>query len=67
MYACRGETDSDRQDLIFRYDWACVEARIHGKELTAVSGDIVFEWHYALNWLVGAEGITDWDEVRTTT
>lgn len=57
----------DRQDLIFRYDWACVEARIHGKELTAVSGDIVFEWHYALNWLVGAEGITDWDEVRTTT
>lgn len=57
----------DRQDLIFRYDWACVDARIHGKELTAVSGDIVYEWHYALNWLVGAEGITDWDEVRTTT
>lgn len=57
----------DRQDLIFRYDWACVDARIHGKELTAVSGDIVYEWHYALNWLVGAEGITDWDGVRTTT
>ena len=57
----------DKQDLIFRYDWACVDARIHGRELTAVSGDIVYEWHYALNWLVGAEGITDWDQVRTTT
>ena len=57
----------DMQDLIFRYDWACVDARIHGNELAAVSGDIVYEWHYALNWLVGAEGITDWDEVRTTT
>lgn len=57
----------DKQDLIFRYDWACVDARIHGKELTVVSGDIVYEWHYALNWLVGAEGITEWDEVRTTT
>lgn len=32
-----------------------------------MSGDIVYEWHYALNWLVGAEGITEWDEVRTTT
>lgn len=26
-----------------------------------------YEWHYALNWLVGADGITQWDEVKTHT
>ncbi|MDE5746087.1 MAG: DUF4272 domain-containing protein, partial [Acetatifactor sp.] len=54
-------------DLIFCLDWACVDARIHGTQIQAVNSDIVYEWHYALNWLVGAEGITDWDKVRTTT
>lgn len=57
----------DMQDLIFRYDWACVDARIHETRVEAVNSEIVYEWHYALNWLVGAEGITDWDKVRTTT
>ncbi|MCM1117769.1 MAG: DUF4272 domain-containing protein [bacterium] len=57
----------DMQDLIFRYDWACVDARIHETKVEAVNSEIVYEWHYALNWLVGAEGITDWDKVRTTT
>lgn len=57
----------DMQDLIFRYDWACVDARIHETKVAAVNSEIVYEWHYALNWLVGAEGITDWDKVRTTT
>lgn len=57
----------DMQDLIFRYDWACVDMRIHNKEFSVVKGDIVFEWHYALNWLVGADGISDWDMVKTTT
>lgn len=57
----------DMQDLLFRYDWACVDARIHGTTVEAVNSEIVYEWHYALNWLVGAEGVTDWDRVRTTT
>ena len=57
----------DMQDLILRYDWACVDARIHGTQIEAVNSEIVYEWHYALNWLVGAEGVTDWDKVRTTT
>lgn len=57
----------DMQDLVFRYDWACVDARIHHKELTGLDGEIIVEWHYALNWLTGADGITDWDQVRTTT
>lgn len=32
-----------------------------------VNGEIIYEWHYALNWLVGADGITEWDNVTTTT
>lgn len=57
----------DMQDLVLRYDWACVDARIHHKELPMLSGDIIFEWHYALNWLVQADGISEWDQVVTTT
>lgn len=57
----------DMQDLMLRYDWACVDARINEKEITAVNGSVVYEWHYALNWLVGADGITDWDEVQPNT
>lgn len=57
----------DMQDLILRYDWACVDARIKNREMTVVDGEIVFEWHYALNWLVRADGAEDWDSVRTHT
>lgn len=57
----------DMQDLVYRYDWACVDARIHHKELSGLDGEIIVEWHYALNWLTGADGITDWDKVVTTT
>lgn len=55
------------QDLVLRYDWACVDARVHHKEVPMLCSDIVFEWHYALNWLVQADGIADWDRVTTTT
>ena len=57
----------DMQDLVLRYDWACVDARVHHKEVPMLCSDIVFEWHYALNWLVQADGIADWDRVTTTT
>lgn len=51
------------QDLVHRYDWACIEARIKKLELPMLNEEIVCEWHYALNWLTGVEGVTDWDEV----
>ena len=53
----------DKQDLIHRYDWACIEGQIKKLDITQVSSEIVVEWHYALNWLTGVEGITDWDNV----
>lgn len=57
----------DMQDLILRYDWACVDARIHNKEMTVIDGEIVYEWHYALNWLTNANYTTDWDNIRPDT
>lgn len=55
------------QDLVLRYNWACVDARINNRELEQLSGEIIYEWHYALNWLVGAYDVTNWDDVRTHT
>ncbi len=57
----------DMQDLVYRYDWACVEARIKRKEIAALDGEIIYEWHYALNWLTSVDGITDWDKVSPRT
>ena len=57
----------DMQDLVLRYDWACVDARINHRELPQLNGEIIYEWHYALNWLVGAYNTTNWDEIRTHT
>jgi hypothetical protein len=57
----------DAADLIYRLDWACVDARVNGKEkdLTA-DGEIVFERHYVLNWLINYMG-QDWDSITTDT
>lgn len=58
----------DAADIILRYDWACVNARIKGSESPAnLDGEVVMEWHYAFNWLAGVGGNTQWDEVKTHT
>ena len=54
----------DMADLILRYNWACVDARINGRENPAgLNGEVVQEWHYAFEWLVGSNGNADWDDV----
>ncbi|MCM1298020.1 MAG: DUF4272 domain-containing protein [Firmicutes bacterium] len=57
----------DMQDLMLRYDWACVDARINGREMNIVDEEIVYEWHYALNWLTNANYTSDWDIIRADT
>lgn len=58
----------DAADLTLRYDWACVEARIHGKEAPAgLDGGIVVERHYAFNWIIGANENADWDDIQPNT
>lgn len=57
----------DLQDLVFRYNWACVDTMIKNQELPQLNREIIYEWHYALNWLVQAYGIINWDNVQTHT
>lgn len=58
----------DSGDLIYRCDWACVDARVHGKDAPAeLNEEVVHEWHYAFNWLVGANDHADWDDIQPHT
>lgn len=56
----------DEADLIFRYDWAVVDARLNERETPAdLSPDVVLERHMTLNWLIGADD--DWDNTSVNT
>lgn len=58
----------DAADLTHRYDWATVDARIHGREAPAgLDGGIVVERHYAFNWIIGANEGADWDDIQPNT
>lgn len=57
----------DQADLIYRYHWAIVDARVNGLKIPAdINGSVVYERHYALNWLIGYMN-QDWDNVTTDT
>jgi len=56
----------DANDLYYRYHWACVDARINNLEMTTVDPGIVYERHYALNWLITYMD-QDWDDVSCDT
>jgi len=57
----------DAADLIYRIDWACVNARVTQKEMPAnLDASIVYERHYVLNWLIRYMD-QDWDDVSTDT
>lgn len=59
----------DTADLLLRMDWACVEARL--RNAPALMGDllsdVVVEQHKGVNWLIGAYGAEDWDNVAPHT
>lgn len=57
----------DQADLIYRLDWACVNAIINGKEPpTGLHPQVVMERHRFFNWLIRYLE-QDWDRVRTDT
>ncbi|MBZ0289978.1 MAG: DUF4272 domain-containing protein [Anaerolineae bacterium] len=57
----------DQLDLVYRYHWAVVEARLkQGPPPARLEPGVVYERHYALNWLVQL-GHDDWDNVQTDT
>ena len=56
----------DANDLYYRLDWACVDARINGQQMDEVNSGVVYERHYALNWLVNYME-QDWDNISCDT
>jgi hypothetical protein len=57
----------DASDLIYRLHWAIVQANLDGKPPPAnLDPDVIYEWHYAVNWLTNY-GNSDWDDVSTDT
>jgi len=55
------------RDLIYRMNWACVDARVKGEGLTGgINPSIIYERHYALNWLNCYQD-AEWDKVSTDT
>lgn len=58
----------DVADLIYRLDWACVDARVMGMPAPAgVDAGVVMERHRALFWLAGVDSRCPWDDVDLST
>jgi hypothetical protein len=57
----------DQADLILRFDWACVDARVNNENVPGeLNPSVVYERHYALNLLIKHKDL-DWDNVSTDT
>jgi hypothetical protein len=57
----------DALDLIYRYDWAVLDAELYGRKPPAkLVPVVVYERHYALKWLIQYRG-QDWDHITTDT
>jgi hypothetical protein len=61
------ESILDEADLIYRYRWAVVDARVKGEDAPALlHPGVAMERHHALNWLIGYME-QEWDDVSTDT
>ncbi|WP_276482625.1 DUF4272 domain-containing protein [Paraflavitalea pollutisoli] len=56
----------DAADLYYRLDWACVDARINNQTVAGLDAGVVYERHYALNWLIRYSD-QEWDDVSCDT
>ncbi len=57
----------DRLDLVYRLNWACVDAQIKHQQVEVVNPSVVYFWHYALNWMAGVDGNRNWDAIQPNT
>jgi hypothetical protein len=59
----------DQLDLLYRYHWACTDARINGEEMPAgLSGSVVVERRHGLEWLIIKDTEDDeWDYISLDT
>ena len=56
----------DMNDLYYRFNWACVDARINNKEITELNSSVVYMRQFAFNWLIHYCN-QDWDDVTCDT
>ncbi|KUJ61023.1 hypothetical protein AR687_14950 [Flavobacteriaceae bacterium CRH] len=56
----------DAADLYYRFNWACVDERINGRQIENINPGVVYERQYALNWLINYMD-QDWDYVTCDT
>ena len=56
----------DQADLYYRMDWACVDARLNDITMTKINPSVVYERHYALNWLINYMN-QEWDDITCDT
>lgn len=61
------KTIMEQTDLIYRYNWACVDDRINGRNKLQDAWGIVLERHKSLNWLTHYNNEDNWDYVGTDT
>ncbi|MDR0379511.1 MAG: DUF4272 domain-containing protein [Candidatus Accumulibacter sp.] len=55
----------DEADIVYRYDWACIDAMLKKEPAPAgLDGEVVQERRRMLNWLINYETAA-WDDVRT--
>ncbi|MGF6148328.1 Uncharacterised protein [Kingella potus] len=58
----------DEADLIYRYHWACVDARVNGSgPLQGLESSVVVERRVGLWWMLDIDGQDDWDDVAMDT
>jgi len=50
-------------DITYRLHSICVRCDEETQKAYSIDPDVVYERHYALNWLIAANGISDWDLV----
>jgi len=57
----------EQTDLIYRLDWACVDARINNRPAPGnLEPGVVYERHYSFNWLTNYMEQA-WDDISTDT
>ncbi len=70
LRSCRLRAPSrilDEADRTYRYDWACADARVNGRDVPAgLDPGVVVERHRMFNWLIRYMDAA-WDDVRTDT
>lgn len=58
----------NRADILYRLHWAVRNGKLTGSGAPdGINGEVVQEWHRAVNWMIQYDSEDDWDQVGTDT